>query len=41
MLNSDYQLIDKMEGKFKIIENSYKIGYTTGIITYKNAVILN
>ena len=41
MMNGDYQLIDKREGKFKIIENSYKIGYTTGVISYKNAVILN
>jgi hypothetical protein len=37
----DSQLIESREGKFKIIENSYKIGYTTGIISYKNAVILN
>ena len=41
MMNGDYQLIDKREGKFKIIENSYKIGYTTGVISYKNSVILN
>lgn len=41
MLNIDYQLVEKREGKFKIIENSYKIGYTTGVISYKNAVILN
>ena len=32
-LLSDYDLIDKREGKFKIIENSYKIGYTTGVIS--------
>jgi len=37
----DSKLIESREGKFKIIENSYKIGYTTGIISYKNAVILN
>lgn len=41
MLNIDYQLVEKREGKFKIIENSYKIGFTTGVISYKNAVILN
>jgi hypothetical protein len=40
-LLSDYDLIDKREGKFKIIENSYKIGYTTGVISYKNSIILN
>lgn len=40
-LLSDYELIDKREGKFKIVENSYKIGYTTGVITYKNSIILN
>ncbi len=37
----DSQLIESKQGKFKLIENSYKIGYTTGIISYKNAVILN
>jgi len=41
MMNGDYQLIDKREGKFKIIENSKKRGYTTGVISDKNSVILN
>ena len=40
-LKNEYQLIENRGGKFKIIENSYKIGYTTGVITYKNSVIIN